>query len=67
NSYDRKGVSQMFTSSYNDIATEIDDILNNNMKVINTNSTNAIQSAFFHVIYYQSAYAISKNRIKLAY
>ncbi|RIA84150.1 hypothetical protein C1645_832691 [Glomus cerebriforme] len=40
NSYDRKGRLQMFASSYDDITTGIDDILSNNTKVADANSTN---------------------------
>ncbi|CAG8518544.1 8232_t:CDS:2 [Funneliformis caledonium] len=38
-SYDRKGGPQMFASSYDDITTGIDNILSNNTKVADTNST----------------------------
>jgi hypothetical protein len=67
NSYDRKGGPQMFASSYDDIAAKIDEILRNNTKVSNVNSTNSIRRAYFHATNQQSAQSISKNGIKLAY
>lgn len=64
NSYERKGGFQMFASSYEDIATRIDDLLNNNTKAISLNMImNTTYCAFYYAINYQSAQAISKNGI----
>lgn len=55
----------MFASSYDDIATGIDKILSNNMKVTNANLTNTMWHAFFYATNYQSTQATSKNGIRL--
>lgn len=65
NNYDRRGGPQMFASSYDEIATKIDEILSNNTKVTNSISKNTTQRVFFHATNYQSAQAISKNGINL--
>ncbi|CAG8704611.1 15539_t:CDS:1 [Cetraspora pellucida] len=62
--YDRKGGPQMFASSYEDIATGIDDFLSSNTKVADANTMCSTYRAFFNATNQQSAQAISKNGIK---
>ncbi|CAG8788499.1 14261_t:CDS:1 [Gigaspora margarita] len=67
NNYDRKGGPQMFATSYEDIATGIDDLLSNNTKVADVNTMCSTYHAFFHATNQQSAQAINKNGIKISY
>ncbi|PKY41675.1 hypothetical protein RhiirA4_396318 [Rhizophagus irregularis] len=66
-SFSQMSGPQMFASSYDDIAAKIDEILSNNTKVSNVNSTNSTRRAYFHATNQQSAQSISKNGIKLGY